>query len=156
MIDPDAPMPENPTSAQIRHWLVTDIKPHNQSTYLPTDVLSAYRSPSPPSGSAPHRYVFILCRQQNGATISLYNQSSSVSNFNFTLFVQQNSLTIVSANYFNASRTNTTTASGTTNNSTASGVPTSTARSTSGAESVLNERGAIWGVLSCLLLAILI
>lgn len=108
IIDPDAPTPQNPTSAQIRHYLVADVSP--QSTVFNVSsgsVLSPYKSPAPPAGSAAHRYTSVLLRQQPGATVSLYNQSSSTSNFNLTQFAQQNNLTFVSANYFNASTTTT-------------------------------------------------
>lgn len=105
MIDPDAPTPGNATSANIRHWLVADVSPPSSATNITNArVLSAYRSPSPPTGSAAHRYTSVLLRQPSGLNVSIYNQTS-ISNFNFKLFVTQNNLTIVSANFFNASQT---------------------------------------------------
>ncbi|ORY80030.1 phosphatidylethanolamine-binding protein-like protein, partial [Protomyces lactucae-debilis] len=106
MVDPDAPTPQNPTSAQIRHWLVTDVQASTAPTNISSgNVLSGYRAPSPPAGSAPHRYAFFLLQQPAGANITLGNQSA-IQNFNLAAFITLNRLTVVSGNYFNASRTN--------------------------------------------------
>lgn len=129
MIDPDAPTPQSPTSAQIRHWLVSDISPSPDAQNLSMlgSVLSNYRSPAPPAGSDAHRYSFFLLRQTPNANVSLFNQTS-VSMFNLTSFILQNELSIVSGNYFNASRSGSATtasASSATNN-----LPSRTATST--------------------------
>ena len=110
MVDPDAPTPQNPTSAQIRHWLVSNVSPSTspQNLSLVGTVLSAYRSPMPPAGSDPHRYSFFLLRQPSGANVTIGNQTA-VSNFNVATFIRQNQLVPVSGNYFNQSRTSNTT-----------------------------------------------
>lgn len=126
IIDPDAPSPSMPTSAQIRHYLVADVSPATVATNLSSgNVLSSYKSPAPPAGSAPHRYVSVLLRQLPNANVSLNNQSASTSGFNLALFAQQNSLTFVSANYFNSSQNTTSSSSA----AAASGTKGSTAAS---------------------------
>lgn len=128
MIDPDAPTPQNPTSALIRHWLVSDVAPTTTPANISSgNVLSAYRSPSPPANSTAHRYLTLLLRQMPSVPVSLGNQTA-IQSFNLNAFIQQNSLIVVSGNYFNASRTNTSTTSNGNTNSTrsASGNPAST------------------------------
>ncbi|CCG84391.1 protein of unknown function [Taphrina deformans PYCC 5710] len=134
MIDPDAPMPSNPTSAQIRHWLVADVSPSSSAVNLTSgNVLSAYRSPSPPVGSAPHRYTFVLLRQPSSQVVSLMNQTAT-SNFNLTQFILGNALTIVSANYFNASATPA--------SSTAAPAASASRATTSGVATVISTSGS--------------
>lgn len=162
IIDPDAPTPQDPTSAQIRHWLVADITPSGASTnYSSGTVLSAYKSPAPPAGSAAHRYTSVLMRQPSGQNISIYNQTST-SNFNLTLFIQQNALTIVSANYFNASQSTTSTSSSSPSGSassgsaaTTSGSGATTTQSTSDAYYAFNKSHVIMSVLLMLLSMVL-
>lgn len=143
IIDPDAPTPAKSTEADIRHYLVADVSPSTSAVNLSTygNVLSAYKSPAPPAGSPAHRYTSVLLRQPLQANISLYNQSASKSNFNFTLFRLQNSLTIVSANYFNASAV---TASSTSSATGSSGTSGSTKPSSSSSSTtVATTSGAI-------------
>ncbi|KAI9204455.1 phosphatidylethanolamine binding protein [Polychytrium aggregatum] len=60
MTDPDVPSKKNPEDGEFRHWVVANIK---GSAYKNGEDLSDYVSPSPPSGSGFHRYVFLLYKQ---------------------------------------------------------------------------------------------
>ncbi|BFZ53874.1 hypothetical protein PYCC9005_000905 [Savitreella phatthalungensis] len=144
MVDPDAPTPQNASSSQIRHWLVSNVAPSSQLTNisLTANVLSGWRSPSPPAGSDPHRYTFLLLRQPQGANVSLTSQqAASISMFNISTFIQQNNLTVVSGNYFNASRNGTT--NGATGSATTAGIATRTGAA-SGTNTV-SATGAVVG-----------
>lgn len=61
MVDLDAPTPQNPTSAQIRHFLGGNLAlgasdANGLSLFSnSTPALSEYRQPTPPAGSDPHR-----------------------------------------------------------------------------------------------------
>jgi phosphatidylethanolamine-binding protein len=68
MIDPDAPTPQNPSAAQILHWLQPDL--HLTSNTSTGAVLQAnspapapYLRPAPPAGSPAHRYIQYLFAQ---------------------------------------------------------------------------------------------
>ena len=67
-VDPDAPTPQNPTSAQIRHFLAQDLAlaPGSMTLANGTRALSDYRGPGPPAGSDPHRCVCALGREGDG------------------------------------------------------------------------------------------
>lgn len=57
-VDPDAPTPQSPTLAQIRHFLGGSFVP-NASTFVlsnSTAAVSEWLQPAPPAGSDPHRY----------------------------------------------------------------------------------------------------
>ncbi|KZV97715.1 PEBP-like protein, partial [Exidia glandulosa HHB12029] len=56
-VDPDAPTPQSPTSAQIRHFLGPNFSVVGSTLANTTAALSDYRGPSPPAGSDPHRFV---------------------------------------------------------------------------------------------------
>ncbi|KAJ7643996.1 PEBP-like protein [Roridomyces roridus] len=86
-VDPDAPTPQAPTSAQIRHFLGGNF--HNQGGLLvnSTPAVSEFRQPTPPAGSDAHRYIFLLFHQSTAfATQTLVNANTSVSNFNISTF----------------------------------------------------------------------
>ena len=58
VVDPDAPTPQSPTVAQIRHFLGGSFVP-NPSTFVlsnSTPAISEWLQPAPPAGSDPHRY----------------------------------------------------------------------------------------------------
>ncbi|KAF5374153.1 hypothetical protein D9615_008807 [Tricholomella constricta] len=91
-VDPDAPTPQMPTSAQIRHLLAP-----NFSAAFPfaevhplvnsTAAISPYRQPTPPAGSDAHRYIFLLFRQPaNFNEQTLVTSSTPVQLFNISSF----------------------------------------------------------------------
>ena len=61
-VDPDAPTPQNPTSAQIRHFLAGNFVrgaglPFGEKALVHETVpLSGWLQPTPPAGSPAHRY----------------------------------------------------------------------------------------------------
>lgn len=62
MVDLDAPTPQDPTNAQIRHFLggnffleQTSLKNDVVTLVNRTPALSDFRQPTPPAGSDPHR-----------------------------------------------------------------------------------------------------
>ncbi|XP_018912202.1 protein D2 isoform X2 [Bemisia tabaci] len=59
-IDPDAPSKALPTMREWQHWLVVNI-PGNDITS--GKVLTEYEGASPPNGTGPHRYVFVVYQQ---------------------------------------------------------------------------------------------
>jgi phosphatidylethanolamine-binding protein (PEBP) family uncharacterized protein len=60
VVDPDAPTPQMPTAAQIRHFLGGDFHLDEKMGKLTnsTSAISEYLQPTPPAGSDPHRFVF--------------------------------------------------------------------------------------------------
>lgn len=55
-VDPDAPTPQDPTSAQIRHFLGGNFFPKSGSLLVnATPAISEFRQPTPPVGSDAHR-----------------------------------------------------------------------------------------------------
>lgn len=67
-VDPDAPTPRDPTSAQIRHFLAGNfvrgagIGLGEETLVNQTVPLSGWLQPTPPAGSPAHRYRFrFLC-----------------------------------------------------------------------------------------------
>lgn len=63
MVDLDAPTPQDPTEAEIRHFLGGDFvlgNPGADGLALlsnTTPAISNFLQPTPPAGSDPHRYV---------------------------------------------------------------------------------------------------
>lgn len=112
MVDPDAPTPQTPTEAQIRHFLGSDFFTDfaNFGNVHPltnnTPAVSGFLQPTPPAGSDPHRlvllsvryvkitlfffllrYVLLLFKQPAGfESQALVNSTTSVSNFNISTF----------------------------------------------------------------------
>ncbi|KAF8972708.1 PEBP-like protein [Flammula alnicola] len=91
MVDLDAPTPQMPTSAQIRHFLGGNF--FLESTRTPslltntTPALSNFLQPTPPAGSDPHRYVFLLFDQPRGFNNqTLVTPTTSVALFNISQF----------------------------------------------------------------------
>ncbi|KJA25688.1 hypothetical protein HYPSUDRAFT_199415 [Hypholoma sublateritium FD-334 SS-4] len=96
-VDLDAPTPQTRTSAQIRHFLGGNffLETPRAPTLLTnkTVALSPFRQPTPPAGSDPHRYVFLLFDQSNdfnGQTLVTAN--TSISNFNISSFASATKL----------------------------------------------------------------
>lgn len=65
MVDPDAPNRADPKAAQWLHWLVVNIPGEDLSggDVSLGKVLMQHNGPSPPQGSGPHRYVFLVYEQ---------------------------------------------------------------------------------------------
>ena len=57
MVDPDAPTPQNPDNAPVRHFLGGGFtfKDDGVSLTNSTPAVTEYQPPSPPAGSNPHR-----------------------------------------------------------------------------------------------------
>ncbi|KAK7464752.1 hypothetical protein VKT23_005959 [Stygiomarasmius scandens] len=95
-VDPDAPTPQDPTSAQIRHFLGSDFTQGVQdggALTNSTPAISDFRQPTPPAGSDAHRYVFLLFRQPEGFDQqSLVNSSSPVDHFDIAAFADATGL----------------------------------------------------------------
>ncbi|KDR67628.1 hypothetical protein GALMADRAFT_79639 [Galerina marginata CBS 339.88] len=90
-VDLDAPTPQNPTSAQIRHFLGGNFFLNTPRDPLlltnTTPAVSGFRQPTPPAGSDPHRYVFLLFEQSKAfATQTLVTPTTSVALFNISQF----------------------------------------------------------------------
>ncbi|KAJ6475041.1 PEBP-like protein [Mycena vitilis] len=86
-VDPDAPTPQAPTSAQIRHFLGGNFVNQNGLLVNSTPAVSEFRQPTPPAGSEAHRYTFLLFKQSPAfATQTLVNTTTSVSLFNISQF----------------------------------------------------------------------
>ena len=112
-VDPDAPTPQNPTVAEVRHFLGgnfrLDRSPSAIGAGTPlvnnTPALSDYLQPSPPNTSDPHRlvphlncsrchsyhlhrpsYVWLLYRQPLDSPTSI---SPNITNFNLSAFAEQ-------------------------------------------------------------------
>ncbi|KZV66228.1 PEBP-like protein [Peniophora sp. CONT] len=94
MVDLDAPTPQDPTSAQIRHFLGSNFtlaSPPAGSDLAPlvnsTPALSNFLQPTPPAGSDAHRYVFLLFAQSpEFDDQTLVNSTTSIANFNISSF----------------------------------------------------------------------
>ncbi|CDO76552.1 hypothetical protein BN946_scf184982.g11 [Trametes cinnabarina] len=109
MVDPDAPTPQNPTAAQIRHLLAPGIQANGSvasgaALVNNTPAISDFLRPTPPAGSDPHRYILLLFVQPvNFTTVApqFVNSSTPVNNFNISLFAQEVGLgSPVAGNFF--------------------------------------------------------
>ncbi|KAK6977555.1 phosphatidylethanolamine-binding protein [Favolaschia claudopus] len=87
-VDPDAPTPQAPTSAQIRHFLGGNFVLNSGGLLVnSTPAISEFRQPTPPAGSDAHRYIFLLFKQSPAfATQTLVNSSTPVQLFNISQF----------------------------------------------------------------------
>lgn len=111
MIDPDAPTPQDPSDAQIRHFLGGNFVLEGHPTVEGlgatlvnrTPALSDYIQPSPPNTSDPHRYTWLLFRQPADFPTSL---NSSILNFNISQFAEEFKLGPVLAGDFMTLSTN--------------------------------------------------
>ncbi|KAF8171983.1 PEBP-like protein [Mycena galopus ATCC 62051] len=89
-VDPDAPTPQDPTMAQIRHFLGGNFFNHDGLLVNVTPAVSEFRQPTPPAGSDAHRYTFLLFRQSpEFATQTLINATTPVQNFNLSVFAAE-------------------------------------------------------------------
>ncbi|KAJ7055970.1 PEBP-like protein [Mycena amicta] len=88
-VDPDAPTPQDPTEAQVRHFLAGNFFLHEGLGLLKnnTPAVSNWRQPTPPAGSDAHRYIFLVFHQSPAfAHQQLVNATTSVDNFNISAF----------------------------------------------------------------------
>ncbi|KAK0430755.1 PEBP-like protein [Armillaria borealis] len=91
-VDPDAPTPQNPTNAQVRHFLGGNFEPsrlvRGRATLTNTTAaVSNWRQPTPPAGSDAHRYVFLVFNQPRGFNgQTLVNATTPISLFNISEF----------------------------------------------------------------------
>merc|ERR1712212_444851 len=71
MVDPDAPSRKNPRAAQWLHWILTNVEGERliSGQDLMGEEVTAYAGPSPPKGSGPHRYVFLVWQQQQAVSL---------------------------------------------------------------------------------------
>ncbi|KAF8199061.1 PEBP-like protein [Pholiota molesta] len=94
-VDPDTPTPQEPTLAQVRHFLGGNfyMGSHTRPTLLSnsTPAISHYREPRPQAGSDPHRYIFLLFDQPSGfdeqsARLVQNDDDTSTANWNVSAF----------------------------------------------------------------------
>ncbi|KAJ7781757.1 PEBP-like protein [Mycena maculata] len=86
-VDPDAPTPQDPTEAQVRHFLGGNFFNHGGLLVNATPAVSNWRQPTPPAGSPPHHYTFLLFKQSlEFATQTLVDSTTDVDNFNISAF----------------------------------------------------------------------
>jgi len=92
-VDPDAPTPQDPTSAQIRHFLGGNFFAKKLETgsllVNVTPAISEFRQPTPPAGSDAHRYTFLLFKQPLGFNQqTLVTPATPISLFNISAFAE--------------------------------------------------------------------
>ncbi|KAJ7058966.1 PEBP-like protein [Mycena amicta] len=86
-VDPDAPTPQDPTEAQIRHFLGGNFFNHAGLLVNTTPAISEFLQPTPPAGSDAHRYIFLLFHQSAAfAHQTLINSTTSIALFNISTF----------------------------------------------------------------------
>ncbi|KAJ7863963.1 PEBP-like protein [Mycena olivaceomarginata] len=86
-VDPDAPTPQAPTEAQIRHFLGGNFFNEGGRLVNSTPAVSEFLQPTPPAGSDAHRYIFLLFDQSpQFARQTLVNATTSVALFNINQF----------------------------------------------------------------------
>ncbi|TFK38968.1 PEBP-like protein [Crucibulum laeve] len=95
-VDPDAPTPQTPTSAQIRHFLGGNFSARQiwrASTPLLTNstpAVTEFHQPTPPAGSDAHRYVFLIFEQPAGFNAQTFvAPTTSISLFNISQFASE-------------------------------------------------------------------
>jgi len=94
IVDLDPPTPQEPTKAQVRHYLGGNFEVAGKSDAAgvallsnSTPALTEFRQPTPPAGSDPHRYVFLLYKQPEGFNDQTeVNSTTPAQNFNVSQF----------------------------------------------------------------------
>ncbi|KAG6842009.1 hypothetical protein C0991_003535 [Blastosporella zonata] len=118
LVDPDVPTPQDLNRTEFLHFLggnfSVDAASQDPSLRLVNQsaALLEYLPPSPPTGSAPHRYVLLVYQVTDvtGDLASLVNATTSRLGFNLTAFVNAANLTSpVAGNYFLVGPDNSTT-----------------------------------------------
>ncbi|KAJ3567083.1 hypothetical protein NP233_g6598 [Leucocoprinus birnbaumii] len=89
-VDPDAPTPQDPTSAEIRHFLGGNfVSDGSGLLHNGTAAVSEFLQPTPPAGSDAHRYIFLLFNQPRGFNDqTLVTPTTSISNFDIATFAK--------------------------------------------------------------------
>ncbi|KAF9045299.1 PEBP-like protein [Panaeolus papilionaceus] len=89
-VDPDAPTPQMPTVAQIRHFLGVNFFLEGTRLVNRTAAISDFKQPTPPAGSPAHRYVFLLFDQPpNFAQQTEVTSTTSILSFNISAFASE-------------------------------------------------------------------
>ncbi|KAF7303588.1 hypothetical protein MIND_00588100 [Mycena indigotica] len=89
-VDPDAPTPQDPNEAQIRHFLGGNFFNRAGLLVNTTPAISEFLQPTPPAGSDAHRYVFLLFKQSpEFARQTLVNSTTSIALFNISMFAKE-------------------------------------------------------------------
>jgi len=98
MVDPDAPSPADPTSAQIRHFFQSDLTIDSQgrpSSAFPQGfrqldptvaAFTPFKGPAPTAGSGFHRYTILVFEQPAGFDTSFVLNETDISNFDLASF----------------------------------------------------------------------
>ncbi|KAF9175946.1 hypothetical protein BGX21_005325 [Mortierella sp. AD011] len=105
MTDPDAPSRHNPKMREYRHWVISnvsgtsDFQPANVSQ---STVITPYMGPAPPSGTGPHRYIFLLYKHTSSTDVSALSSSLTGDRPKFMAkeFASQGNMELVGVNYF--------------------------------------------------------
>ncbi|KAF9975280.1 hypothetical protein BGZ73_001130 [Actinomortierella ambigua] len=106
LVDPDAPNRKDHTMREWRHWVVSNISMDSSDSLMNISggqTLTPYKGPSPPAGSGPHRYVFLLYKQTPSSDAGVLSTPLSATNrgkFKAAQFAGQAGLQLVGANYF--------------------------------------------------------
>ncbi|BGP12705.1 hypothetical protein JCM10213_008843 [Rhodosporidiobolus nylandii] len=103
LLDPDAPSREEPKWGPFRHWLISGLKP-GSPVFVERETLTPYMGPAPPAGTGPHRYVFLLYREPDGAPPTFSGDKEARKQCNIKEFVEENKLKLVGANFFLAAK----------------------------------------------------
>ncbi|TFK21588.1 PEBP-like protein [Coprinopsis marcescibilis] len=110
MTDPDAPSRSDPKFGQWRHWVTTGVKlpeaaSGNSFVTKSKPASTPYEGPSPPPGSGPHRYVFLLFEEPPSFSLPEDAVESSGSEktrpkWNAMKFAEKYNLKLVRVNFF--------------------------------------------------------
>ncbi|TEB22535.1 PEBP-like protein [Coprinellus micaceus] len=111
MTDPDAPSRADPKYGQWRHWVIPGLKVQNGAKGVTAlqktrTSLTPYFGPSPPPGSGPHRYVFLLFEDPTpdysvaAEAVEHNGEFTSRRNWNALKFADEYVLKLVGVNYF--------------------------------------------------------
>merc|ERR1711983_414382 len=103
VVDPDAPSRDDPKAAQWLHWLVVNIPGDKLKNGEGIDfgkTLMQHNGPSPPKGSGPHRYVFVVYEQPRNINARV---SRNRAGFKVETFAKRNRIgSPVDGNFFYA------------------------------------------------------
>ncbi|CAF0721680.1 unnamed protein product [Didymodactylos carnosus] len=99
VIDPDAPSRDNPANGPYLHYIVANAQ---KMDFSDGTTICNYMGPSPPSGTGPHRYVFLLYISNDTVQHDKV-QDSQRKQFHIRDFVRKNNLGLEAAKYFTTS-----------------------------------------------------